>query len=518
MAQGDRPMGDMVYIPAGSFVMGTSEEEAQRLAGQYAVHPGLFLLEAPKRTVELKAFWIDRFPVTNAQYAAFCKATGRRPPSVPQDQAEHPIANVGWESADAYARWAGKRLPTAEEWEKAARGADGRLYPWGNEWDDEATRIHDPRSPRTEALATPVGCFPRGASPYGVLDLCGNVAEWTATAASPPDPVRKWAWYVVKGASAAQSQRYHFRSAAVALTAHQSRAHPWLGFRCARDAEGPPPAKTAPPITLPASPREASSESRLQAVFGALPAGPREDLYLKEPIRLEAGPTIRVPYFPDGSFGMSLPEQVGAAGLPFGWSMKHTRSPWRMADDKTRAEYEAAFEHTAHMRVTVVAVLDHVDFTIALKNLTDKPFTAVQSNTCFQGWRSPYFEDSEQARTFIFTDDGPTCALQMPGFSKGEPLHRGWGIAAPGQPAPRGGNLARLPLMLTVSNDRQWLIAQAYAEGVTVAGNSHYSCLHVRPKWSDIPPGEERSLTGKLYFLKGGPEVLLERWKKDFGR
>lgn len=138
--------------------------------------------------------------------------------------------------------------------------------------------------------------------------------------------------------------------------------------------------------------------------------------------------------------------------------------------------------------------------------------------TCFQGWRSPYFEDSEVVRTFIFTDEGPTCALRMPPFNKGEPLHRGWNVAATGQTAPRGGNAVRLPIMATVSNDGRWIIAQAYAEGVSVAGNAHYSCLHSRPKWPDIPVGEERALTGKLYFLQGGPQELVARWKKDFGQ
>jgi hypothetical protein len=313
---------------------------------------------------------------------------------------------------------------------------------------------------------------------------------------------------VVKGASAAQSLRCHFRGAARALTAHQSRLHPWLGFRCAMDAPGPFVVRHDSAVPRPIS----------QPTPITQPEGPREDLYLKEPIRLEGGATIRVPYFPDGYFGLSLPEQVGAEGLPFGWSMKHTRSPWQVDEDGRKAHYETLFEGTAQMRVTVQTGLDYVDFTIALKNLTDKPFTGVHSNTCFQGWMSPYFEDSEEARTFIFTDEGSTCALQMPPFDPGEPLHRGWAIAAADQPAPRGGTAVRLPIMLTVSNDGRWVIAQAYGEGVSVAGNAHYSCLHVRPRWPDIPAGEERALTGKLYFLQGGPEELLARWKEDFGK
>ena len=72
--------------------------------------------------------------------------------------------------------------------------------------------------------------------------------------------------------------------------------------------------------------------------------------------------------------------------------------------------------------------------------------------------------------------------------------------------------------MAVVSRDRQWIVAQAYAEGVSVASNAHYTCLHVRPRWPDIPSGEERSVKGKIYFLHGGPTELLARWKRDFPR
>ena len=91
-------------------------------------------------------------------------------------------------------------------------------------------------------------------------------------------------------------------------------------------------------------------------------------------------------------------------------------------------------------------------------------------------------------------------------------------VAQPGQQALAGPGLMRHPLIFLVSRDREWVIWQAYGEGRTVGTNTHYSCLHTRPVWLDIPPGEERSVTGKLYFLKGGPEDLLARWKDDFGR
>ncbi|NQT52771.1 SUMF1/EgtB/PvdO family nonheme iron enzyme [bacterium] len=507
---------DMVYIPAGEFLMGTSKAEAKRLAKLYGVHPTLFLTEAPQREVKLKAFLIDRCPVTHAQYKKFMDASGHRPPfnwggrSLPAGKADHPVTGLVWHAAAAYAEWAGLRLPTEAEWERAARGSEGRAYPWGNAWRDDATRIGDPASPQTRALTTPVGAFPAGASPYGVLDLCGNVAEWTATPSQPPNPERKWAWYVVKGAGAAHTQRYNFRCAARNFSAHTSRAQAWIGFRCARDA--PEPVGTKPGITKAPKPEPAAPAP-----------GPKTERFGKQPIRIEprqggAGAVIRVPWFPEGHFSLYVPEGDGAAGLPLAWAAKHQGVRWAGKPDGS-CEYACTFAGKAVLRVTLVPRADAVDFTIALRNLTDKPLTAVHSNTCFNVQASPYFNDPERVRSFVWTDAGPTGLLEMPiQPNSGEPLHGGWSVAAPGKPAPKGGSTARHAFIATRSRDAQWVIAQAYAEGASVATNAHYSCLHTRPRWPDIPPGEERSVLGKLYFIKGGPDELLSRWQADFAR
>ena len=507
---------DMVLIPAGEFAMGTGETEAKRLAEQHGVHPTLFLTEAPRRTVDVKAFYIDRYPVTNAQYKAFVDATKGRPPQhwkgrdVPEGRGGHPVVWVRWHDAAAYAEWAGLRLPTEAEWEKAARGTDGRAYPWGNEWRDEATLTDDARWPQTRGLTTPVGAHPAGASPYGVLDLCGNVAEWTATESQPANAERKWAWYAVKGAGAAHGQRYNFRCAARNFSAHTSRCHAWLGFRCARAADGPAPRarpRRKPPAVPPAPPAQP----------------PQAMLYGKQPIRVEPqrgghGAVIRVPYLPVGHFSLNLPEQAGAQGVPMGWGGKHQGIRWAKLADGAH-QYVCTFPDVAEMRVTLTPHTDTVDFAIAIRNLTDKPFAGVHSNTCFNVHASPYFNDPERVRTYLWTDDGPTCLLAMPIPPRsGEPLHGGWSVARPGQPAPRGGQLARLSLIATRSRDGDWIIAQAYAEGVSVATNAHYSCLHTRPRWPDIPPGQERAVLGKLYFIRGGPADLLRRWKTDFAK
>jgi formylglycine-generating enzyme required for sulfatase activity len=157
-----------LIIPAGNFMMGED-------------------LESPIREIYLDTFYIDKFEVTLSRYAKFLSATGGAKPPESWQQSDRessgalPVVGVDWHDADAYCRWAGKRLPTESEWEKAARGADGRRYPWGNE---EPTPAHanfgkSAGAPYTGGLA-PVEGRPTGKSPYGVHDLAGNASEWVS--------------------------------------------------------------------------------------------------------------------------------------------------------------------------------------------------------------------------------------------------------------------------------------------------------------------------------------------------
>ena len=509
-----RDPAPMVHIPAGEFTMGTSVEEAGRLARDVDAHASLFKNETPRRKVMVQGFLIDKYPVTNRQYKRFVGDTGRRPPpgwngpAFPEGTDDHPAANVFWQDADAYAKWAGKRLPTEEEWEKAARGTDGRQYPWGNAWDPEATRIDDPKRPQTRALTTPVGCFPRGASPYGVMDMCGNVAEWTSSPSQPSNPERGWAWYVVKGAGAAHCMKENFRCASVNFSAHTSRCHPWVGFRCALDCPQAP--ETVPPDTTPA--REAPPVPACDP--------PDAEKLGEAPIRIipggGAGVRFEVPHLPAASFSLYMPEQSGAKGVPLSWGGGRPKVVWTCNDEGTEASYGITFPDRAVQSVKLVSEADSVSFTLAIRNLTDKLFTDVQSNTCFNNTGSAYFVDMERVRSYVWTDQGATCLLKMPIGGKGEPLHGGWTVARQGEEATPATGKVRHPFIFIVSRDGQWTLAQAYGAGRTVATNAHYSCLHSRPLWPDIPPSEERQVTGRLYFIKGGPDDLLARWKRDF--
>ena len=207
-AAGSLDGDDMVRIPAGEFRMGLASDN------------GGLPDEQPERAVFLGAFSIDRSEVTNEAYFLFVSQAGHRMPENSNPAAtlwkdgapmlgieRHPVVNVSWTDAEAYCRWAGKRLPTEAEWEKAARGTDGRRYPWGNEWDvslansasywagrtidfssgadweafwvkGEGARIAKQKGLNGEVLTMPVESFPAGTSFYGLFDMAGNVAEW----------------------------------------------------------------------------------------------------------------------------------------------------------------------------------------------------------------------------------------------------------------------------------------------------------------------------------------------------
>ena len=179
-------LSDMILIPAGNFIMGTSDEEEQFVTrqlggGEIVEHPRWFKSEKPQQEVYLDAFYIDEFEVTNAEYQEFIDAIGYAAPrhwenrKYPEGEDDLPVVYVTWKDADAYCRWAGKRLPTEAEWEKAARGTDARIWPWGNEFDITKCNVESWEGSGPKA----VGSYPQCVSPYGVYDMAGNVWEWT---------------------------------------------------------------------------------------------------------------------------------------------------------------------------------------------------------------------------------------------------------------------------------------------------------------------------------------------------
>lgn len=171
---------DMALVPAGEFWMGNNG----RRSGEGTGDPD----ETPMHKVFVRSFLIDVYEVTNTDYKKFVDATGYPEPyhwkkgKIPPNKEKHPVVYVNWKDANNYCKWAGKRLPTEAEWEKAARGPDGKFYPWGEEFD--AFKANTPQRwliLKTKGDTMPVGSFKDGKSPYGLYDMSGNVWEWTAS-------------------------------------------------------------------------------------------------------------------------------------------------------------------------------------------------------------------------------------------------------------------------------------------------------------------------------------------------
>lgn len=174
---------DMVLIPAGEFIMGTDEIDKENKAEAYGIPNTWYIDEHPKSNVYVDSFYIDIYEVTMKKYKKFIEETGYDAPAnwtgtnYPPGSSEYSVVFVNLYDAMAYAKWAGKRIPAEREWEKAARGTDGRIYPWGNKFDSSRANIST--SMNKKSRPEPVGQFNNGISPYGVYDMIGNVWEWT---------------------------------------------------------------------------------------------------------------------------------------------------------------------------------------------------------------------------------------------------------------------------------------------------------------------------------------------------
>ncbi len=181
----------MLRIPAGKFIMGTTKEQAEKvLAGvsNKADWQKYLAWEQPRHEVELSEYLIGKYPVTNREYQFFVREGGKAPQGwddgqYPSEKGDHPVVNVSWNEAQQYCKWLSEKtkknyaLPSEAQWEKAARGEDGRIYPWGDEFDPAKTNINEAKIGDT----SPVGQFsPQGDSRYGCVDMVGNVWEWCA--------------------------------------------------------------------------------------------------------------------------------------------------------------------------------------------------------------------------------------------------------------------------------------------------------------------------------------------------
>ncbi len=231
--------GEMVLIPAGEFIFGSSDDK------ESAAYP--------QNKINLPAFWIDKYEVTNYEFLDFAVKTGYTGEGAKEgkdwrqfftpDKAQFPVVFITWNDADKYCKSLGKRLPTEEEWEKAARGTDGRRYPWGEKWETGRSNTYEAglRNPAA------VGQFD-DVSPYGVHDMLGNVQEWVGSWYKPykgskrQDKYYGEVWRIVRGAS---SRIYGSRAHLWDRSAYAPNSLYDFGCRCAKDATPDEAAKAA---------------------------------------------------------------------------------------------------------------------------------------------------------------------------------------------------------------------------------------------------------------------------------
>ncbi|ALP51664.1 hypothetical protein Tel_00085 [Candidatus Tenderia electrophaga] len=285
------PPDGMVQVPAGEFIMGSDAVDTEGKQAEFGFREPMYLDEHPRHRVRLDAFYIDRYEVSNGEYKRFVLATGIDPPppwvqdgynasehrlssfdldtlrrvageyfqldmdttqmekdeilaQLKRIQAERdrlPVTAINWYDAASYCRWRGKRLPSEAEWEKAARGADGRRYPWGDAWDPSRANVGD----NDIGVTVPPGSYPQDKSIYGVFDLGGNVSEWVNDwyrgypGADYQSEAYGDVYKVVKGGGAGVG---HYALSYFYRSARRGQADPLslsvdVGFRCAKSGE-----------------------------------------------------------------------------------------------------------------------------------------------------------------------------------------------------------------------------------------------------------------------------------------
>src|SRR5262249_32020427 len=213
----------MVFVSGGVFEMGRNGGDET---------------ESPPHKVKVKPFFIDRTEVTNEEYQHFIDATAHAAPTTwvdkkfPAGAGKLPVVNVTWNDADTYSKWANKRLPSEEEWEFAARGTDGRLYPWGKEWNRAFANVGVGSGGRIVEAGGNVS----GASPFGALDMCGNVWEWTSSKLLKySNRAEIWPGRVIRGG--AYDANNIVSTATYRGVLQPDKPYPKVGFRSVRDVK-----------------------------------------------------------------------------------------------------------------------------------------------------------------------------------------------------------------------------------------------------------------------------------------
>ncbi len=473
----------MARIPAGSFLFGITDAEKQAAAKEAGVHPDMLRYHSSRQVLTTREFWMDKYPVTRGQFLRFMKATGYKipyngwlvawrellgDPFADPDKLCWPMTGVNSEDAAAYAKWAGKRLPTEIEWEKAARGADGRLYPWGDTWDDSACYKNAGNIPLGAGF--PVGSFPRGASPYGVMDMAGSALQWVQVVFTPVasgSGRRDENGYCLAGSSPLHRQSYT-HMIGNRLSWHETMRIYDGGFRCVAD--------TKPPNLV------TSTKYAAPSVVLPKPVELRADLFPKEPIRLEplnwATFKIHVPWFPQSVWAVDCPEvRFGPFGGANQWPYENEsewKIDWNVSEGGQRISYA---RERQRQKLSFEAWVDGavVEYRISGENMGPLDL----SSFCFKTF-SPFFS-SQERMTQNCLDNGKlvrSCNLPV---STQSPVSFGWSL---GESPMHGGQFTSAKPL-----DPGAVIYKAYAgaaylafvgvSGLGGSGNGWVPCTHL---------------------------------------
>ncbi len=488
----------MVLIPAGKSVVGTSAADRERLAERFDCHPTWLGDDLSRREVKLPAFWIDRYPVTNAQYLAFVRAAEHPRPSwwgrwggvFPAEYADHPVVGVSGRDAAAYAAWSGKRLPCAEEWERAIGHPEYAVFAWGDDWPGP-WKARPPSRVFWELPETrPVGSGERGRSSMGVEDFTGQTLEWV----SDVRPHHGVQFQLMKGASWFHEDPLSFRTAA-GWYAYEGWRSTFTGFRCALDADRKPPVVGAQHPTEAVRVEEARQQLAKPApspITLAAPGGTSRHL------------SIRVPYLGHETFAFSAPETV----LFNGTSMM----TWRKTPDMTwtvrsaeRAAYAMRMEDL-RLDAEFLAGDDWVLQRFTMTNQTGREGN-VHTSSCFNLQNHPEYYDGEQLRTYVLDHAGRFIPMRR--LSRGGECVRwitGPRMAELGEPV-------RHAVLAVVSRDGRTVIGSGRAgenAGFSVSTNAMFTCLHT-DSGVRVPAGGQVTTRQLLWFLEGDLDDLRRR-------
>jgi len=451
---GDTPVSDsMVRVPAGNTIVGLTPRQKAEWAQRDGVHPDMLRAFSGRAESDVGDFWMDRFPVTRGEFQRFLQESGYRfeingwhmgwgelthwdefrPETDPL-----PMVGVNAEDATAYAKWAGKRLPTEMEWERAWRGDDGRLFPWGNEWKEGEVFRSDGNISLRPAI--PVG----GRSGPFSLGSYGLVREW----------VRRDEGHVLAGGSFLHTRPYSFLVSHRATWSDSIRMYN-TGFRCASDK---------PPRDLAGEPRY-----RALAIPAPQPVQMRADLYRREPIRLRpcewATVRIDVPWFPESVWVLDCPESkwgefAGAINWPDSpraeWLI-----PWKVRDEGNGMVYRRECKGK-YQAVELWVDGPTVHYRYETKNVEANPVTF-----CFKNF-SPFFTSQERRTQCVLDGDNWTRCDTLPILPEQRTIH-GWSVGEVKPPARFA--------MVSFDGKAKILLPERTC---TVAGNAFYPCIHVQ--------------------------------------